>query len=196
MSDYEDKVLHTYDGIQEYDNPLPGWWTGMFALCVVWGVVYFIGISLDLLPTYGVDLKREQQELAEVRYEYEKSRPRLKVTPALLAAAALDPVKQLEGQKVYRSNCASCHGDQGQGLIGPNLTDKFWLHGGDAVAIYNTIDKGVAANGMPPWGSSLLPRQIVDVTAYLESVRGKNVPGGKKAEGIEYVPKPADKTVD
>lgn len=186
MSDYEDKVLHSYDGIEEYDNPLPGWWMGIFALTVIWAGVYYVGISLDLLPTYGVDLKREQQELAEVRFEYERSRPRLKVTPTLLAEAAADPIKAAEGQKVYQSNCASCHGDQGQGLIGPNLTDKFWMHGGDAVSIYNTIDKGVAANGMPPWGSILLPRQMVDVTAYLESVRNTNVPGGKKAEGTPY----------
>ncbi|MEM1350129.1 MAG: c-type cytochrome, partial [Myxococcota bacterium] len=88
---------------------------------------------------------------------------------------------------VYASNCASCHGDLGQGLIGPNLVDAFWMNGGDDVSIFETVSVGVPAKGMPPWESILMPEERVAVTAFLYSIRGTTPPNPKEPQGEEYV---------
>lgn len=188
MTERKEKVLHSYDGIQEFDNPLPGWWKGLFLLCVVWAVFYTVAITLDFLPTYGVDLQRGQKELEDIRNAYKQSRPLIKVTPELLASAVADEAKVLQGAAVFSSNCASCHADRGQGLIGPNLIDAYWIHGGSMISIYQTVLHGVPAKGMPPWNNILLPEEMVQVTAYIDTLRGTKAPAAKAPEGELYRP--------
>jgi cytochrome c oxidase cbb3-type subunit 3 len=88
---------------------------------------------------------------------------------------------------VFVKNCAACHGDHGQGLIGPNLTDDNWLHGqGVPADIVKTISEGVAEKGMPPWGPVLKPEEIVGATAYIRSLHGSNPAGAKEPQGPVY----------
>jgi cytochrome c oxidase cbb3-type subunit 3 len=86
------------------------------------------------------------------------------------------------GKAVFGQYCVACHGPEAAGLIGPNLTDHAWIHGGTPTAILQTVTAGVAAKGMPSWGPVLGPDKVENVVAFVLTLRGKNVPG-KPAEG-------------
>jgi mono/diheme cytochrome c family protein len=92
-----------------------------------------------------------------------------------------------KGKQLFQSNCASCHRNDGGGTIGPNLTDEFWLHGGESEKIYSTIQSGVASNGMPAWANILTSDNIKDVTAYVVSLQGTNPPDAKAPQGEKIV---------
>jgi cytochrome c oxidase cbb3-type subunit 3 len=95
-------------------------------------------------------------------------------------AAVLD-----SGKAVFDLHCSVCHGDKGQGIVGPNLTDDYWLHGGKIGDIFKTISLGVGANGMPEWDKQLSNQQISDVTNFVESLHGTNPAGAKAAQGTK-----------
>ena len=189
MSEYNDDILdHNYDGIQEYDNPMPGWWKAIFVISIVWSGVYVAGISLGYFGTYGTDLRESMSQLEQLRQSYAAKKPPVVVDQAMLLKALDDPEQVLAGSSTYANVCAACHGDKGQGLIGPNLTDDFWLHGGQHTDVYKVISKGVEANGMPPWEAILTPEEMVAVTAYLGSLRGTNPEGAKPPQGEKLDP--------
>ena len=99
------------------------------------------------------------------------------VTPQLLLAMASDPVVVAEGKELFVTICVSCHGAEGQGIVGPNLTDEVWLHGGSPMEIHTSISKGSPDKGMAPMENLLGPRKVRQLTAYVLSLKGKNVPG-------------------
>ncbi len=88
-----------------------------------------------------------------------------------------------KGKEIFAGRCVPCHGDRGQGIVGPNLTDDFWLHGGRPSEIYHTITEGVPEKGMVPWKTQLSPEEIAAVTAYVGTLRGTNPPNPKPPEG-------------
>lgn len=172
---------HEYDGIQEYDNPLPKWWTWSFALSAVFAAGYFFHYHLGIGDSVHDDYR------AEVRAFEEEEEKRLmamgEVTEDSLAQLAQNTATLEKGQAAYTTHCKQCHADQGEGSIGPNLTDDHWIHGdGSLMSIYGTVEGGVVAKGMPAWGSTLSPGDLRAVVAYLGSIRNTNVPG-KKPEG-------------
>jgi len=87
-------------------------------------------------------------------------------------------------------NCAPCHGDKGQGIVGPNLTDEFWLHGGGIKNIFHTITEGVAGKGMISWKSQLAPKQIQQVASFILRLKGTNPPGAKDPQGDKWIEEP------
>jgi cytochrome c oxidase cbb3-type subunit 3 len=92
------------------------------------------------------------------------------------------------GQKIYATNCVACHGDKGQGGVGPNLTDKFWIHGGGIKDIFKTVKYGVPDKGMRAWQSEIKPADMQAVASYILAKLGNtNVAGGKAPQGVEYV---------
>jgi cytochrome c oxidase cbb3-type subunit 3 len=195
QGEYADPLMdHNYDGIQEYDNPLPTWWTLTLYATIAWAAVYFVGIGVGLIPTYEEDLKEGQAELAQMRQRYEDSQPKVVVTEELLASAIQEGGRVEAGAKAFGEKCAACHGDKGQGLIGPNLTDRFWLHGGGLVEIHKVIDKGVTEKGMPAWGGILNRDELVGVVGYIQSLQGSNPEGAKEPQGSPYEPKAAGET--
>jgi cytochrome c oxidase cbb3-type subunit 3 len=99
-----------------------------------------------------------------------------------ILAVVQDPGQLEEGKKVFASTCAACHAQEGQGLVGPNLTDKFWIHGNTPADIAKAVSEGFADKGMPPWGPVLGQDKVRKVTAYLVSIKGKNLPG-KEPQG-------------
>jgi cytochrome c oxidase cbb3-type subunit 3 len=172
------------DGIDEWDNPAPMWWFGLFAITVVWGVWYMIDY------TYISQHSQEKYYLAEVAAANEQ-------WPDLNKAVAvsMDPAALAEGEKLYTANCVGCHAADLHGGIGPNLTDAVWIHGGTPEAVVKTITEGVPAKGMITWGPILGPAKISQVAAYILS---KNVGGGEAApaappvDGAAAVVPPAD----
>src|SRR5690606_34102025 len=94
-----------------------------------------------------------------------------------------DPAMVSAGAATYKAVCAACHNDQGQGLIGPNLTDDYWMHGGTNEAIFTSISKGIPDKGMPPWEASLTAEQRAQLVAFIRSVRGVDAPNAKEPQG-------------
>jgi cytochrome c oxidase cbb3-type subunit 3 len=175
---------HEYDGIAEYDNPMPRWWLLTFAGTVIFSVIY----ALNIGPV-GSGAGRIAQYEAEVAAA-KALMPETPATadPAQLLALAGDAAATRAGQQVYASYCASCHGPDGGGLIGPNLADNAWLHGGAPDQVYATIVNGVLAKGMPAWEKLLGADQLTQVTAYVVSLAGTTPANPKAPEGEAYSP--------
>lgn len=165
---------HEYDGIREFDNPLPRWWLLTFYGAVVFSVVYWFyyhTLAAGELPlaSYTAELAAGEklQLAAELR----------SVSEEQLVSLSHNPEAVQRGAAVFKQNCVACHGEQGQGIIGPNLTDSYWLHGNKAKQIYNVVTSGILDKGMPSWRPVLGPSKVQDATAFVLSLRGKNLPG-------------------
>jgi len=177
MSDEDRLMDHQYDGIQEFDNPLPGWWRATFWATIVFAfgyVAWFHTTGHGSTPDqrYREQLadyngKREQRDLAEAT----------SVNEQILARDAIDPKIVEKGAGVFRTRCVSCHTEDGHGLIGPNLTDHYQLHGETRMDIFKTIRGGVAGTPMLAWGEQLPPTDVVAVAAFVTTLRGKDIPG-------------------
>lgn len=179
------KTGHVYDGIEELDHPTPNWFQFFFYLSVLFGLGYFCYYTLG--PGPSLIHEYHQAKLADEYSFFErqaKTGGPQKVSEDVLLSLVKDPIKVKLGASVFQSKCVSCHGAQGQGGIGPNLTDDYWIHGGKLTEILETITNGVLDKGMPPWGSVLKPEEIQAVTAFVRSIRGTNPPGAKESQGV------------
>jgi cytochrome c oxidase cbb3-type subunit 3 len=179
----EDKVLdHEYDGIREYDNPMPRWW-----LATLWGTVLFSVLYLLNVPVFGKGKGRLAEYAADSALAAERaaaSDPLAVVTGDSLSVASHDPARLAAGRALFSTNCAACHAADGGGGIGPNLTDGFWLHGGRPLDIFRTAANGVAEKGMPTWKAMLSREQLVAVAGYVTTLRGTRPAAPKDPQGI------------
>jgi cytochrome c oxidase cbb3-type subunit 3 len=177
-----DLTDHIYDGIQEFDNPLPGWWTWLFVGSVVFSFFYWIVFHFGTEGRSVFDqYDRNSAEIFERRFaEIGVLKPD---RPTILAYMN-DPKFLTVGKVVYKTNCVSCHGANGEGNIGPNLTDDHWKNVKQIEDIARVIEQGAANGAMPSWRNRLSHiNQIVLAAAYVASMRGTNPPGGKMPEG-------------
>ena len=187
MSEYKDEILnHSYDGIQEYDNPMPAWWKNIFYLTIAWSGVYLVGLGFGYVWDYERDLREGQKELVAMRQAYEAAQPPVVISEEMLAGALGDEEKLALGKQAFGMNCAACHGDKGEGLIGPNLTDNHWLYGAKLTEIHSVVANG-KPNGMPPWGKVLSPDEMVGVIAYIDALHGTDPPNAKAPQGDEVI---------
>lgn len=174
---------HAYDGIQEYDNPLPGWWKAIFAGSIVFAAMYGFYFHIanwgkSPAQTYAADLaafndKKSIRDRAEAA----------NVNEAALARNALDAKLVEHGAEVFAAKCVACHAEGGKGNIGPNLTDSFQIHGASRMEMFATVRDGVSGTAMIAWGEQLPAADILDVVAYVATIRGQNVEGGKAPQG-------------
>lgn len=178
-----DEVAHVYDDIREADNPLPRWWLATFFGTIAFSVGYYA-----YFQTFHAGPTQQDELAAEVAREHERKVAQGKaqpgVDPELLVGMSHDAKAVEDGAATFASLCAACHGDKGEGKIGPNLTDRYWLHGGRAESVYKTISTGIPDKGMPAWETSLGPRKTQAVTAFVLSIKGKDV-AGKPPQGDE-----------
>jgi cytochrome c oxidase cbb3-type subunit 3 len=192
MADTKDRMLdHDADGIREYDNAAPGWLMWMLYGAMIFSVVYVAWYALSFGDDdYGVELSGDQVvEKAKVQ-KYMADHPIPTPSADALLAGAVDPAVLERAAARFAKTCSSCHGQNAQGLIGPNLTDDRWLWGGKTTDIFSTIVKGVPAKGMPPWGRALKPDEIASLASYIRSLQGSNPAGAKPPEGNPAVPEP------
>ncbi len=178
----EDRPMmeHEYDGIQEYDNPMPRWWVLLF-----WATILFVPVYYLAPGNLGAGAN-PQKMYAEEMAAFNAAHPDLStmtVSPEAMAAIIKDPAEVAKGKTLFATNCVSCHRPDAGGLIGPNLTDDYWIHGGTPVEIHNTINQGVLAMGMPQWGKLLHPEDINALTAYVVSLHGTHPPNPKAPQG-------------
>lgn len=181
-----DKLLdHTYDGIQEYDNPMPRWWLLTFAATIIFSVIYVINIG----PVGNGDGRIADYENSLKAHAAAHPAPSGgEMSGEQLLALSTNKEALHEGQETYTAYCASCHRPDGGGLIGPNLADAYWLHGGAITDIYRTVSNGVLDKGMPPWGKTLKPDQLAEVVAYVQSLKGSNPANPKAPQGTPVTP--------
>lgn len=174
---------HDYDGIRELDNHLPPWWKYLFYATIVFAAVYlFLYHVSGSLP-----LQTEEYEIAMAEAEANKPLPdEGSAIDESNIVFSDDPAVLASGKTVYQRNCVACHKAAGEGGIGPNLTDEYWLHGGSIQDIYNTIKNGVPEKGMIAWGDVLSPSKMNDVASYIETLKGTNPPNAKGPQGEIY----------
>jgi cytochrome c oxidase cbb3-type subunit 3 len=176
---------HVYDGIRELDNPMPNWWLALWFVTIVFSFFYVIHMDLDgtgVVDAYTVAVNEQAARDAAAALALGD------VTDASLAVLAKDPATMAEARAKFVSTCAVCHGEQGQGIIGPNLTDGYWKNcDGNLVGIHRIIDQGVPTRGMPAWGKQLDPIELRKLAAFVGNLAGTNVPGGKGPEGREVM---------
>jgi cytochrome c oxidase cbb3-type subunit III len=176
---------HVYDGIEEYDNPTPGWWTWIFAGSIAFSAVYFLFVmladgQLSPLGFYDRDLTADaQRQFAQLG--------EIKSDPASLLAMSTDEKMLRVGGAIFQGNCAACHGLDGAGLTGPNLTDESYIHVQKIGDLVDVISKGRNNGAMPAWENRLEPRQVALLATYVASLRGKNRPG-REAQGNVIAP--------
>jgi len=191
MAQYEDKVLHELDGIKEYDNPMPGWlmaiWWGSLLFAALYIVFYALSFGEGSMEA---EYRGESQRAVASVQAYFDAHPLVPPSSAALLAGAKDPQVLAKGQGRFAKTCAPCHGAQAQGLIGPNLTDDRWIHGGQVEQIFQSVVKGWPAKGMPPWGRAIPPEEIAALVSYIRSVQGASPPNPKAPEGDKVVPEP------
>jgi cytochrome c oxidase cbb3-type subunit 3 len=187
----EDHLLeHSYDGIQEYDNPLPRWWVWLF-----WATIGFAPLYI-LFYHFGPGPSIQEQYDAEMVAFYDKQAEQLlalgDIDEHLLVGLMDDPSMIGTGEKIFQDKCATCHGVFGEGGIGPNLTDQYWLHGAQLEDVYRTIREGVVEKGMLAWERQLRPAQLLAVTAHVGTLLGTDPPNPKEAQGqqVERQPPP------
>ncbi|HTE31045.1 MAG TPA: cbb3-type cytochrome c oxidase N-terminal domain-containing protein, partial [Chryseolinea sp.] len=188
----EIELDHNYDGIKELDNHLPPWWTWLFIGTVVWAAIYIVIFHLsDTLPLQDQEYQNELIVANEQARKLRALQPREEVDENALTFSP-DPATIEKGKVVFtNSNCGSCHRNDGGGnTIGPNLTDQYWLHGGDVMHIFHTVKNGVIEKGMPAWGKSMSPQNVKDVSFFIMSLQGTNPANPKAPQGELFKPTP------
>ena len=172
---------HAYDGIQEYDNPLPRWWVWIFYATIVFAALYAFDPTGTLRGPGRI--KEYQAQLADAARRWPQGSG--SVDAAALLAASKDASVLAAGKTVFTANCTPCHGPDGGGVIGPNLTDQYWLHGNTLPEIYKTVNEGVLTKGMPNWGKLLKPDQVKAVVVYVKSLEGTTPKNPKAPQGVQ-----------
>ena len=177
----DDQQKHFYDGIEEHDNFLPRWWLGILYGSMIFAAGYYAYYELGPGPTltqeYVADVQQHDAKVAAQAGAHES------FTDEQYLAYVKQPAHIAAGKVVFDGKCVACHGAQGQGVIGPNMTDDYWIHGAKFADLEKTITNGVADKGMPPWGPLLKPDEIHAVIAFIRSIRGSNPPNPKAPQG-------------
>jgi cytochrome c oxidase cbb3-type subunit 3 len=173
---------HNYDGIRELDNHMPPWLKFLYFATVVFSVGYLLAYHVfEWAPLQEEEFEIEMQQASIAIEEYKKTQANLideSNVELLSDAAALEA-----GKAIFVQNCAACHGNEGQGGVGPNLTDDAWLHGCDIKDVFKVVKYGVPQKGMVPWQNKLKPQDIQQVASYVLSLRGTNPPNPKEPQG-------------
>lgn len=185
---------HVYDGIQELDNDLPPWWKYGFVLTVIWGFFYLV--YYHVTDSGALSIQEYKNEIAEAdaaaKARMLNNANNVSAETVVLLSDA-DAISQ--GQGIFSQNCIACHGQKGEGGVGPNLTDDYWIHGGGIKNVFTTVQNGVPAKGMISWKSQLSPKQIQQVSSFIISLKGTKPENGKAPQGdlwTEQVTAPAD----
>lgn len=185
LDDEKDKLMdHEYDGIRELDNHMPVWWLWLFYFTAAWGFLYLLYYQFT-----GVGATQHEQyemEMAEAAEKYGSNNNADGESIATISwAFEYDEASIARGEEVYLSTnnlCFTCHGNAGEGLVGPNLTDELWIHGCSAEDLATNIAAGFMDKGMMPYGSNapISEGDMTDLISYIASIQDSN-PANPKA---------------
>jgi cytochrome c oxidase cbb3-type subunit 3 len=184
----EDSILleHDYDGIRELDNDLPPWWKYGFYLTIVVSVIYML--HYHVLGTGDLQLKEYEKDIAEAKLAVDEyMRNSANNVDENTVKFLSEPADLATGKDIFIANCAACHGKAGEGSVGPNLADDFWLHGGSIQDVFKSVKYGWVEKGMKSWKEDLSPMQIAQITSFIKTLRGTNPPNAKAPQGDLFV---------
>jgi cytochrome c oxidase cbb3-type subunit 3 len=177
---------HNYDGIRELDNKLPPWWIWGFYFTIAFAVVYLL--SYHVAGTGKLSIAEYEDQLLQAQAEKEQ---RMKIAGGNITFENVVQLSDKEsltaGKETFTKLCVTCHGNEGQGNVGPNLTDEFWINGGGVHNIFHTITEGVPAKGMISWKSQLSPKQIQQVASFILTFQGTKPQGAKEPQGDRWI---------
>lgn len=177
---------HDFDGIKELNNPIPFWFNLLFYTTIAVAFVYLLVFHVfEVGSLQGKEYETEMANAEISRQEYIKKAGNLIDENSVVLLT--DKNKIHEGAEIFTSKCVVCHGDKGEGKVGPNLTDEYWLHGGDVKSIFKTIKYGVPSKGMVAWQNSMNGSQMQELASFILSLQGTNPPGGKDPQGDKVV---------
>ena len=166
---------HVYDGIEEYDNPMPKWWFNLFVITLAFAVVYlFLYPGLGSYKGYWgwTQVKQWEEEMAKAQEKYGPIYTKFAEMP--IEEVAVDNQANKIGARLFADNCAVCHGSDARGAMGfPNLVDNDWLYGGSPEKILETLNNGRVA-AMPPWGAALGEEGVDAMSHYVMSLSGRD----------------------
>lgn len=187
MSEKDELREHNFDGIQEYDNDLPRWWVWLFAVTVIFSIIYPFVYDFGPGEFASESIATEMAAIEELRQKAAAaSAPALRDEAGLLQLAS-DSSSVQKGSAIYAGKCLPCHGDKGQGIIGPNLTDDYWIHGGKITEVRTIVNNGVLEKGMLAWKDQLSADEIDQVVAFIWTLHGTNPANPKAAEGQQVL---------
>ena len=180
-TEHELLLDHEYDGIRELDSKIPPWFLWLFYLTIAFAIFYM----LDYHVFNSSPLQEEEYAIQVQQADFERAA--LMKSGAYLNEESVtfltDPTAIDAGKQIYTANCVACHAADGGGLVGPNLTDDYWIHGGGIKNIFKVIKYGVSAKGMIAWQSQLNPKQMQDVASYVITLHGTIPANPKQPEG-------------
>lgn len=175
---------HVYDEIVENNNPMPGWWVWLFIGTVIFAGIYYIHYTFGGGDSLKQEFDLAMNELKQVQAQ-NGTGMQSNVSDEALALIGKDPNALALAGKVFSEKCSMCHGAELQGVIGPNLVDKYWINGkGTHKDIYNLIANGVPEKGMPAWGTLLKEDELKALTAYVFSKKGSQPASPKAPQGV------------
>jgi len=185
---------HDYDGIKELDNVLPPWWVNLFYATIIFGVIYLV--RFHVMGDYN-QAQEFDQEVAAANIEIEKNKltsPKEEITLDKVTLLT-DAASLAKGKEIFTNACAACHKPDGGGIVGPNLTDEYWINGGGIKNVFKLISEGSKKNPtMVGWAKTLGTKEVQNVASYVLSLQGTKPAGGKPAEGEKWVEEAAPKT--
>lgn len=187
FDDEKDLLMdHEYDGIRELDNHMPTWWLWLFYFTIAWGVGYMVYYYILGGPTQE-ELYEQEMAAAVEQYDLEPADEGDEGTEeeSDFTWAYLDDEERIEeGREIYMGNnlCYTCHGNAGEGMVGPNLTDDMWIHGCSAEEVAISIIDGFPDRGMIAYGNgSRIPdEKVQSLISYIASIQGTE-PANPKA---------------
>jgi len=181
MNSPDDPLLmdHEADGIRELDNKLPRWWVWLFYGTTIFAIIYLLyyhvfGAGNLMAAEYKQEMKRGEAIKSAAMAKFE------------VTIGTLEPSKDQDilnrGHQTFTRLCAPCHRADAGGLVGPNLTDDYWIHGDKFSDNLKTIWNGVPEKGMVTWKNTLKPGEIYEVASYIYTLRGTHPPNPKPPE--------------
>jgi cytochrome c oxidase cbb3-type subunit 3 len=188
LSEENDLVMeHTFDGITELDNPTPAWFMVLFYGTIIFGIIYLLNYHVfSWAPLqdeeYTIELKQAQEEKTAMLLKPGNAANKINENNV---AQSSDAAVLQAGAALFKTACSPCHGEKAEGIVGPNLTDEYWLHGGTVKEIFKTIKYGVPDKGMISWEKTMRPKQIADIANYILSLQGSKPAGAKAPQGTK-----------
>ncbi|MEJ6981236.1 cbb3-type cytochrome c oxidase N-terminal domain-containing protein [Pedobacter sp. P351] len=175
-------IEHDFDGITELDNPTPAWFMWLFYATIVIAVGYMLHYHV-----FEWGQLQDEEYATEIREAEAEKKAYLAKSANLIDENTVkensDAAVISSGQAIFNTNCVACHGDKGQGVVGPNLTDNYWLHGAKINDVFKSIKYGIPEKGMISWEKTLSPKQIAEVANFINSLKGSNPPNAKAPQG-------------
>ena len=172
---------HDFDGIKELDSKIPPWFAWLFIITIIFAAYYMIDYHV-----IGSGQVMQEEYAEEVRIALLEKEALIKsgafvneeTVTFLSEVSALDA-----GKNIFQTNCIACHAADGGGIVGPNLTDDYWIHGGGIKNVFKVIKYGVVEKGMIAWQTQLSPNQMQEVASYVLSLHSTTPAAPKQPEG-------------